>query len=59
MKVTYKDIDGKIFSPSFEPSPGRLDQLIEFYKRAFHAYEIEAYKVENTRGIVVAKEGNF
>jgi hypothetical protein len=59
MKVTYKATNGEVFTPVFEPAPGRLDQLIKFYKEQFHSYQIDAYKVENSWGVVVAEEGKF
>jgi hypothetical protein len=59
MKVTYKAVNGEIFAPVFEPAPGRLDQLIDYYKKSFHSYQIDAYKIENINGIVVAQEGQF
>ena len=59
MKVTVKTITGTIIEPIFEPAFGRLEMLMKFYKEKFHAYEIDAYKIVNQFGFVVAQEGEF
>jgi hypothetical protein len=58
MKVTVNK-NGVVSTPVFEPAPGRLEQLIDYYKKAFHGYEIDGYKIENINGIVVAQEGSL
>lgn len=59
MKVTYKATNGQILTPIYEPATGRLEQLMKFYKEQFHSYQIEAYKIENAWGVVVAQEGQL
>jgi len=58
MKVTVKRND-LVTTPNFEPAPGRLEELMQFYKEQFHSYQIEAYRIENAFGVVVAEEGQF
>jgi len=56
MKVTVKKND-VVSTPIFEPGPGKLESAIDYYKKAFHGYEIDYYKIENAFGVVVAEEG--
>ena len=58
MKVTVKRND-LVTTPIYEPAPGRLEELIKFYKEQFHTYQIDGYKIENSFGVVVAEEGNL
>jgi hypothetical protein len=59
MKVTYKTASGLVATPVYEPGTGRLEHLMKFYSEQFHSYQIEAYKIENQFGVVVAEEGQF
>ena len=58
MKVTVKRND-LVTTPIFEPAPGRLEELMQFYKEQFHSYQVEAYRSEKSFGVVVAEEGQF
>jgi uncharacterized protein YcnI len=58
MKVTVKRNE-LVTTPVYEPAPGRLEELIKFYKEQFHTYQIDGYKIENSFGVVVAEEGNL
>jgi hypothetical protein len=58
MKVTVKRND-LVTTPIFEPKAGLLEELMQFYKKAYHSYQVEAYRIENSFGVVVAEEGQF
>ena len=55
MNVTVKTNTGTIINPSFDPGQGQV--VVDFYKNQFHSYQIEAYKIVNNAGVVVAEEG--
>jgi hypothetical protein len=59
VKVTYKTASGFVATPVYEPAVGRLEHLMKFYKEQFHSFQIEAYKIENAWGVVVAQEGQL
>lgn len=59
MKVTVKTSTGMIINPIFEPARGRLEDLMKFYAERYHTYQIEAYRIVNQWGVVVAQEGQL
>lgn len=56
MKVTVKR-NGLVSTPIYDPQHG--SELIKFYSEQFHTYQIDAYKIENSHGVVVAEEGQL
>ena len=57
MNVTVKTNTGLVIYPSYAPE--HSNSILEFYSKQFHSYQIEAYKVVNSAGVVVAEEGQF
>ncbi len=59
MNVTVKLNNGQLIYPSYEPARGRAEELIKFYQERFHTYQIEAYRIVNNAGVLLAGEGNL
>jgi hypothetical protein len=57
MNVTVKTNSGLVIYPSYDPQ--HSNSILEFYKNQFHSYQIDAYKIVNNAGVVVAEEGQF
>jgi hypothetical protein len=57
MNVTVKTNTGLVIYPSYDPQ--HKSELIKFYSDRYNAFEIEAYKIVNQAGVIVAMGGTF
>lgn len=54
MKVTVTNLDNTETPYIYEPSPGRLDSLIEYYQSLANDGNIRAFVVEDDSGLLAS-----
>ncbi len=59
MRAIVKLNDGKIITPSYEPSAERLFQLFNFYRQRYTAGQIMAYRIIIGENETFAGEGTL
>lgn len=57
MQVTVKTNTGLVINPVFDPQHSA--DLIKFYSDRYNTFEIEAYKIVNQAGVIVAMGGTL